>query len=101
MVGRLRSRIDALAAFAWEITVDEMRLVLDDFPLLDRGQPALYGEVTSSVTRDCVLSSLGQLYDAVPQIEANRAKRALEMGALPFLPAEYAWEGQEWRTAHR
>lgn len=101
LVGRLRSRLDALTAFAWGISMDQMRLVFDDFPLLDRGQPTLYGESASTITRDCVLTDLGKLYDDAPQIEADRVERALETGALPFVPAEYAWEGQEWRSAHR
>lgn len=100
LVGRLRSRIDALTAFAWGVTPDQMRLVFDDFPLLDRGQPILSGESASTVTRDCVLSELGKLYDETSLIEDDRVERVLEMGALPFIPAEYAWEGQEWRSAH-
>jgi hypothetical protein len=100
-VGGLRSRIDALTAFAWGITPDQMRLVLDDFPLLDRGQPTIDGESASTITRDCVLSELGKLYDETSMIEHDRVERALEAGALPFIPAEYAWEGQEWRSAHR
>ena len=100
-VGAIRARIDALVAFAWGLGVEQLRLVLDDFPLLDRGQPALGGEAASTVTRDCVLRELGRLWDDVPRIEADRAERALELGALPFVPAAYAWEGQAWRTARR
>lgn len=99
LVGGLRSRIDALTAFAWGVTPYEMRLVFEDFPLLDRGQPILHGDPASTVTRDCVLSELGKLYDKSSSVADDRVERALEMGALPFIPAEYAREGQEWRPA--
>lgn len=98
-VGAFRSRIDALVAFGWGITIDQMRLILDDFPLLDRGQPPLPGESASTVTRDSVLVELGRLRHDVPQIEADRVERALANGALPFIPAEYAWEGRKWRVS--
>lgn len=95
MIGKLRTRIDALTAYGWGVTPDEMRLVFDDFPLVDRGQPALRGESASTVTCDSVLSELAKLYNESSPILDDRVQRALEMGALPFIPAEYAREGKE------
>ena len=97
-IGNLRSRIDALVAFEWGITVDQMRIILNDFPLLDRGQPSINGESLSSVTRDCVLAELGRLYGDVPQVESDRAERAWAVGAVPFIPAEYVWEARAWQV---
>lgn len=89
-VGRMRARMDALVAFAWGVSVKDMQLVLDDFPLLDRGQPALEGETTSTITADHVLLELGRLYDEDPQRALGRVGAALALGALPYVPAEYA-----------
>jgi hypothetical protein len=97
-VGALRTRIDVLVAFEWGVTPEQMRLVFADFPLLDRGQPTLEGEAVSTVTRDLVVTELSRLHNEIPVVEANRAKRALELGALPFVPAEYAREGHTWRA---
>ena len=51
----LRAEIDALVMAAYEIGPAEAEMLLDDFPLLDRGQPALPGEPSSTITRDFVL----------------------------------------------
>lgn len=56
-MSRCRARIDALAAKAYGLTENEMVLILTDFPLLDRGQPALPSESRSTITRDMVLSA--------------------------------------------
>lgn len=88
-VGSLRARIDALVAFAWGITPSEMELILEDFPLLDRGQPPLSGEKQSTITADCVGLELGRLYHEVPQGTEQRVREARRMGAAPYVPAEF------------
>ena len=88
-VGRMRCRLDALVAYAWEISVDEMRLILRDFPLLDRGQPRLDGEPASTITADSVIAELSHLYDDVSQTATRRVEAATALGAVPYVPAEY------------
>ncbi|MCM3556368.1 restriction endonuclease [Janibacter melonis] len=89
-VAQWRARADALVAAAWGITVDDMRLVLDDFPLIDRGQPPLAGEPRSTVTVDLVLATLAELLDESAPAAAQRVQNARGVGATPYIPAEYA-----------
>ena len=55
---QLRGDVDAEVAVAYGLDLDDMELVLGDFPLLDRGQIALPGEVKSTITRDTVLAAV-------------------------------------------
>lgn len=90
-VGRWRARSDALVAAAWGMDLADMELVLRDFPLLDRGQPALEGEAKSTVTSDCVLTELAEILgEANPSID--RTRQAYLAGASPYVPAEYVKE---------
>lgn len=81
----LRSENDVLVAKLYGITGREMRLILEDFNLLDRGQPAIEGEVTSTITRDMILKTFGDLdvkyYD-------ERVKKAKSAGAIAYINAE-------------
>lgn len=88
-IGQWRARIDALVADAWGLDVDDMEIVLGDFPLLDRGQPSLGGEPKSTITRDCVLAHLAKLQGERHWAE-ERCKNAQAAGALPYIPAEFA-----------
>lgn len=87
-VGIKRARIDALVAHAWGINFPELELILADFPLLDRGQPQIFGEQRSSVTRDSVLAELARLEDANHE-SVKRLNEAERVGAVPYVPAEY------------
>ncbi|MDV5998824.1 restriction endonuclease [Kocuria rhizophila] len=88
-VGQLRARSDALVAAAWGMSVEDLEIVMRDFPLLDRGQPVLPGEPRSTVTADCVLAELAGIR-SVDHPSTERAAAALAGGAIPFIPAEYA-----------
>lgn len=87
-VGQWRARSDALVAAAWGLSCNDLETVLGDFPLLDRGQPALPGESRSTVTADCVLAELANILD-VAHSSAERRENARERGAIPYVPAEY------------
>lgn len=89
-VAQWRAKIDALAAASWGVGIDEMRLVLDDFPLLDRGQPALPGEERSSITGDLLISTLADLLGETADMELHRVQKARDSGAIAYVPAEYA-----------
>lgn len=98
-VARWRARSDALAAAAWGISPEEMRLVLTDFPLIDRGARPLAGETQSTVTSDLVIATLAELLGKSAPTETKRVNKAKDIGAIPYIPAEYAREGSvEHRT---
>lgn len=88
-VARLRARIDALVAFAWDLRLEDMEVVLRDFPLLDRRQPSLDDEIQSTITKDAVLSELAELY-GLQHESTSRLKYGQDKGAIPYIPAEYA-----------
>lgn len=85
----LRAEIDAQVAEAYGLTVAEIGIMLDDFPLLDRGQPAILGESHSTITRDSIVAAMAE--GAGEKSESRtRSKIAIEMGATAYVPAEYA-----------
>lgn len=88
-VGQRRARIDALVASVWALSLEDMEVVLRDFPLLDRGQPALVGEDQSTITGDSVLAELANLY-GVQHASTRRLKYGQDKGAIPYIPAEFA-----------
>lgn len=88
-IGQWRARIDALVASAWSLSLEDMEVVLRDFPLVDRGQPALSDEEKSTITRDSVLAELANLH-GVQHMSTRRLKYGQEKGAMPYIPAEYA-----------
>lgn len=91
-LGLVRAELDALVAVSWGLGLAEMETVFTDFPLLDRGQPGVLGEVTSTVTRDVVLWQLARLMGEDSGQWRGRADRARRAGAVPYLPAEQVQE---------
>jgi methylase of polypeptide subunit release factors len=84
-----RAEIDAQVLVSWGLGAADLRLMLDDFPLLDRGQPALPGERSATITRDLALCWAARLTggqnDATDRIRTARA-----LAALAYVPSEYA-----------
>lgn len=85
----LRAEVEWRVWAAYGQDLDRLELVLSDFPLLDRGQPALDGERRSTVTRDLVLlratESLGGKVGTIARLR-ERVERARSAGAVPFVP---------------
>jgi Alw26I/Eco31I/Esp3I family type II restriction m6 adenine DNA methyltransferase len=87
-VAQLRGEIDAEVALAYGINLKDMELILDDFPLLDRGQVPLPGEVKSTITRDTVLVAMSK---RISIRSPNRHKRAVDaraLGSVAYVPSE-------------
>ena len=89
-IARLRGEADAEVAVAYGVGLKEMELVFKDFPLLDRGQPALPGDNKSTITRDTVLAALAKRTSTPETCWQKRVNAAREMGALPYIPSELA-----------
>lgn len=90
-VGQLRAEIDALVAIEWGVGIEELEMILRDFPLLDRGQPALAGESVSTMTADVVLAKFSELIGLRHHSQV-RVIEARKLGSLPYVPAEYVQE---------
>ncbi|MEQ8827782.1 MAG: hypothetical protein RIC82_08405, partial [Parvibaculum sp.] len=85
----LRAEIDVLVAKAYGCSKDDVKVMLRDFPLLDRGQPALAGEDASTITGDLLLSMWSRTKDnndpALKRLEQARAS-----GAVAYVSSEFA-----------
>ena len=91
--------MDALVLRAYGLNVASAAIVMQDFPLLDRGQSPLPGEKRSTVTRYLVLSTLAHLSGHLDEMASKRLSDALLLGAAAYIPAELA--KAQTRTAAR
>ena len=89
-VAEMRATIDARVAVAYGLELDAVELILADFPLLDRGQPPIAGEATSTITRDLVLMRTSHLLGACDERYSSRVGEGRRVGAVPYVPAQYA-----------
>lgn len=88
LLGTMRAQLDAVVATTWGLSVADMELILEDFPLLDRGQPGLKDEQGSTVTSDFVLATMAELQGARHPSQ-DRLQAWVDLGAIPYVPAEY------------
>jgi hypothetical protein len=89
-VGRLRATSDTLVAGAYQLTFRDLELILQDFPLLDRGQPPLRGEQASTITRDFLLAMAAEFYGEPREDLRERVVEGRRLGAAPYVPSEFA-----------
>lgn len=89
-ISQLRAKIDAEVAVAYGLDLKDMELILQDFPIIDRGQPALSGEDKSTITRDSVLDAVAKRIGVKSATWSLRAKNAHILGALSYVPSELA-----------
>lgn len=94
-VAKLRGEIDAEVAVAYGLDLKDMELVLQDFPILDRGQTALPGETRSTITRDSVLAAMAKRTASRTTIWSRRVVDARALGAMAYVPSELALGGGE------
>ena len=89
-IAELRADVDALVALAYGLGCEGFSSLFDDFPLLDRGQPALPGEARSTITRDLAMATAAKRMkcSAAPWVE--RVRQAKELGAIPYVHSETA-----------
>lgn len=87
-MAELRCRADRLIAVAYGLTEDDLAIMIADFPLIDRTQPALEGERRSTVTQDLLL---GRAHGSQLAAHAHhRFELAKALGAIAYVPAQFA-----------
>jgi Alw26I/Eco31I/Esp3I family type II restriction m6 adenine DNA methyltransferase len=96
----LRAEIDAEVAVAYGLEIDDFELMLADFPILDRGQPALPTESKSTITRDTALALAAKRMGSRLNSWDKRAREAREIGAQAYVPSEIAGSGDEFDQDH-
>ncbi|HDX9007294.1 TPA: N-6 DNA methylase [Aeromonas dhakensis] len=89
-MAQLRGEIDAEVAVAYGLDLKDMELVLQDFPILDRGQLTLPGEAKSTITRDSVLAAMAKRIGSRSTVWLRRAVEARALGAMAYVPSELA-----------
>lgn len=94
-MAQLRGEIDAEVAVAYGLDLKDMELVLQDFPILDRGQVALPGEAKSTITRDNVLAAMAKRTGSRTTFWSRRVVDARALGAMAYVPSELALGGEE------
>ena len=97
-MAELRAEIDAEVAVAYKLDLNDMELVLQDFPILDRGQMVMSGEIKSTITRDSVLSAMGKRTGSRNTVWSSRALEASVLGAIAYVPSEIALGSEEFET---
>ena len=92
-----RLELEWRVAKLYGVSPAELELIMDDFPLLDRGQPPIFAERRSTVTRDQVLlaatTALGSPDARRLDVLAKRVEAARAAGATAFVPSEAAGHG--------
>jgi hypothetical protein len=89
----LRATIDATIFNAYGLDLDDAALIMNDFPLLDRGQPPIAGETRSTITRDFVLARAADLHRSKVTDWHRRRDEAMRGGAVPYIPSESMLRG--------
>ncbi|HYL56666.1 MAG TPA: N-6 DNA methylase [Gemmatimonadales bacterium] len=89
--GKLRAEIDWRVLSAYQLGLDDLVLMLRDFPLLDRGEPPIADEPCSTITRDFLLletaTGLGLESDSRVAVWRERVVAAGAAGAVPYRPS--------------
>ena len=86
---RLRAEADAIVANAYGCNEDDLQMIIDDFPLLDRGQPTLPDTSKSTVTADLLVSTWRRQKRCAGGDELRRLREAEKLGAVPYLSFEF------------
>lgn len=94
-MAQVRGEIDAEVAVAYGLDLKDMELVLQDFPILDRGQMVLPGEAKSTITRDVVLAAMAKRSGSRSTVWSRRVAEARALGAVAYVPSELALGSEE------
>lgn len=87
-MGRLRAELDIAVAKAYGLSFTDLELLMRDFPLLDRHQPAINGEPRSTYTTDLLLSIAEKRFDCTDRHYSEREKCGAEKKAKAYIPTE-------------
>ncbi|OME28903.1 hypothetical protein BSK63_23625 [Paenibacillus odorifer] len=86
----LRANIDIAVLTAYDLRYEDLVVMLDDFPLLDRGQPPILGESVSTITIDYLLLNAAKHFGKPFADLQERVDVAKSVGAVPYIPSEMA-----------
>ena len=87
-MGQLRAELDIEVAKAYGLDFDDLELIMQDFPLLDRQQPTIKGEVRSTYSRDLLLSVAEESFQRTERCYTKRANMGAKRNARAYIPTE-------------
>lgn len=96
-IADLRARADRLVATAYGLDDADLAIILRDFPLIDRAQPAIGEEARSTVTEDLLFSRARDAKRAA--LARRRLELAHSVGANAYVPAQSA-KSTDFGTGH-
>lgn len=85
-MGNYRAQIDVLVAKAYGLRYEDIKLILTDFPLLDRGQFSIGGK--DSVTKALIMSTAENEYGRKENNNRVLSNQLFGIGAKPFILSE-------------
>lgn len=85
---RSRAELDVAVARAYGLKFEDLELIMKDFPLLDRQQPAIQGETRSTYSRDLMLSVAEESFGVSERRYAQRARMGAKKNARAYIPSE-------------
>ena len=88
-IARLKAEADVIVTNAYGCTEADLQLMLQDFPLIDRGQPCLQDETRSSVTSDLLLHEWSRRKRKKSTVASKRLAKAMKLGAIAYLSSEF------------
>ena len=88
VMAKLRVELEVETAMAYGLDFDDLELIIKDFPLLDRRQPALHGETRSTYSRDLLLSAAEERFRKTDRHYTERADMGAKRNAKAFIPTE-------------
>ncbi len=91
-IAALRAEADVLVASAYGCSEEDLWLMLQDFPLLDRGQPSLPEENRSTITADLLLSTWRRRKRCGDSDSHLRVRDARALGAIAYWSSEFSME---------
>ncbi|WP_295798032.1 N-6 DNA methylase [uncultured Microbulbifer sp.] len=89
-ISELRAEVDVIVANAYGCTENDLKIILRDFPLLDRQQKALPDERKSTVTSDLLISTWQRRTRKTNKHLTSRLSEAKAIGAIPYLSSEFS-----------
>lgn len=87
-IAELRARIDLLCLIGYGVGYEELDAMLQDFPLFDRAQPPLTGELRSTITRDYLLLTAAKRFKKPTAVLQKRVEAARRLNAIPYVPSQ-------------
>ena len=95
-IAKLRALLDVIVADAYGCDEDDLWIILDDFPLLDRGQPTSSDQYKSTVTTDLLINTWRRFRTDSGDDEFRRLQEAKSIGAIPYMSSEFALCAREF-----